>query len=126
VIFKRQPKDPDTRARAALAVLRQQIQENYERNIGLMNMPKHKRAKADLVNIGPDAVPLLIQVMTAPRAPRDTPEGDLEYDLAGDIAGMLGEIGDPRAVQPLLDQFSSTSSARSGRSRSSPLASMRS
>ena len=66
MIFKRQPKDPNARVHTDLAVLRQQHQENNQRDIGLMNMPKHQRGKQDLVSMGADAVPALLQALDAP------------------------------------------------------------
>lgn len=105
MIFKRQQKDPNERVHADLAVLRQQHQENNQRDIGLMNMPKHRRAKQDLVSMGADAVPALLQALDAPRANRETPEGDVEWGVANDVAEVLGAIGDPRAVGPLMAQF---------------------
>lgn len=105
MIFKRQPKDPNARVQADLAVLRQQHHENDQRGIGLMNMPKHQRAKRDLVVMGADAVPALVQVLVAPHASTDTPEGQVEDGVANDIAEVLGDIGDPRAVEPLMAQF---------------------
>jgi HEAT repeat protein len=92
-MFRRASKDP---VEAALDTLRRQHRENNQRGVGLMNMPKHRRAKEDLVGMGADAVPALIAVLTAER------EGDVEDGVAGDIAEVLGEIGDPRAVGPLL------------------------
>src|SRR4051812_46332963 len=72
MIFKRQPKDPSERVRAALDVLAQQHRENNQRGIGLMNMPKHQRAKQDLVRMGSEAVPPLVRTLSTPRASTDT------------------------------------------------------
>jgi HEAT repeat protein len=105
MMFKRQPKDPNERVAAALAVLRQQHRENNLRDIGLINMPKHERAMQDLVRIGADAVPALVQTLCAPRPGTDTPQGQVEDGVANDIADVLGDIGDPRAVEPLTAQF---------------------
>lgn len=105
MIFRRQPKDPTERVQAALAVLRRQQQENNQRGIGLMNMPKHQRAKQELVSMGAEAVPALLQALSAPRASTDTPQGQIDDGVANDIADVLGDIGDPRAVGPLMAEF---------------------
>jgi HEAT repeat protein len=104
-MFKRRPKDPSEQVAAALAVLRQQHEENNTRGIGLMNMPKHQQAKRGLVNIGSEAVPALLDALNAPRANTDTPQGQVDDGVANDIADVLGAIGDPRAVGPLMAQF---------------------
>jgi len=107
MIFKRQQKDPSEQVRAGLAVLRQQHQENNQRDVGLMNLPKYQRAKQKLVNVGRDAVPALLDALNAPRASTDTPQGQIDDGVANDIADILGAIGDPRAVGPLMAQFTS-------------------
>lgn len=104
-MFKRRPKDPSEQVAGALAVLQQQHEENNNRGIGLMNMPKHQQAKRGLVNIGSEAVPALLDALNAPRAKTDTPQGQVDDGVANDIADVLGEIGDPRAVGPLMAQF---------------------
>jgi HEAT repeat protein len=105
MFFMRQPKEPAERIDAALVVLREQHLENNQRGIGLMHMPRHQRAKADLVRMGPAAVPKLIEVLEAHRASADTPNGRIDDGVASDVAEVLGDIGDRRAIGPLLAQF---------------------
>jgi HEAT repeat protein len=106
VIFSRRAKDPSEQAAASIAVLRQQQQENNVRRVGLMNMPKHKRAKDDLTCLGSDAVPALLAVLATPRKPAsEAPDDYIENDVANDIAEVLGAIGDARAVEPLMACF---------------------
>lgn len=55
-----------------------------------MNMPKHQRARQDLQRMGPAAVPALVDALVAPRADRETPQGDVDYAVAEDVADILG------------------------------------
>lgn len=105
MIFKRQAKDPSERVHAALTVLRQQQEMNNEQGIGTDNMPKFQRTKRDLERMGPDAVPALVDALGAPRADRDTPQGEVDQAVAETVAKILGNIGDPRAVGPLFSML---------------------
>jgi HEAT repeat protein len=104
-LFRRAPKDPNERVHALIDVLRQQHRENNRRGVGLTSMPKYARAKRDLADLGGGAVPALIGLLSASRPDRDTPEGDVEFAVAHDIAEVLGDIGDPRAIEPMMGQF---------------------
>ncbi|MDA0167071.1 hypothetical protein OM076_42820 [Solirubrobacter ginsenosidimutans] len=105
MIFRRQAKDPADRVRDILDVLEQQHRENSQRAVGLVNMPKYQRAKRDLVVMGSEAVPALSEALNAPRASTDTAAGQIDDGVANDIAEVLGDIGDPRAVGPLMSSF---------------------
>lgn len=105
MLVKRHPKDPGDRVQADLAVLRQQREEQQQRNITLDKLPRHKRAKQDLISMGADAVPALVKALGDTPANTDTPSSNVRRDVAHDIADVLGDIGDPRAVEPLMAQF---------------------
>jgi len=105
MLFRRQPKDPNERVQADLAVLRQQREEREQRNITMDKLPRHKRAKQDLISMGGDAVPALVEALGDSPAYTDAPSSYVERDVTHDIADVLGDIGDPRAVEPLMAQF---------------------
>jgi HEAT repeat protein len=104
-MFRRQPKDPAERVRAALDLLAKQHRENNQRRVGLMNLPQYQRTKQELVRMGSEAVPALLQALRVPRASSDTPQGEIDDGVANDVAEVLGDIGDPRAVGPLMSLF---------------------
>jgi HEAT repeat protein len=102
MIFGRRSKDPAERSAQLLAELRRQHEENRIREVGLMNMPKHRQTLDELKGLGPGAVPTLLQTLSSPRANPDTPEGYVQDGVANDVAEALGAIGDPRAIEPLM------------------------
>lgn len=57
----------------------------------------------DLTRLGRDAVPALLGTLTAPRSDQETTRGQVDVGVANDVAVVLGSIGDPRAVRPLMD-----------------------
>jgi HEAT repeat protein len=102
MIFGRRSRDPAERSAELLADLRQQHELNRVRELGLMNMPKHKQALEELKSLGPGAVPTLLEALSAPRVDPETVEGYVQDGVANDVAEVLGAIGDPRAVGPLM------------------------
>lgn len=96
-------RDPVKRTERLIDVLRQQHEINDARDIGLINMPKHKATMDQLARMGSDAVPVLLQTLTAPRHDSKTAQGQLDTGIANDVAEVLGSIGDPRAVGPLME-----------------------
>jgi HEAT repeat protein len=104
-------KDPNKQVDDALEVLRQQHRENIEKHIGSLNMPKLQRARQKLVRAGPAVVPALLAFLSTPRVncittdeSDTTTEDEVEYDVARTVAEVLGQIGDPRAVDVLMQQ----------------------
>lgn len=94
MILNRHAKNPGERVTPAVAVHRQQRQDNNQRGIALRNPPRHQRATQDLVTTGSDAV-------TAPRARASSEHGHaaepVDDGVANDIAYGLRAIGDPRS-----------------------------
>ena len=102
MIFNRRTRTPADRAHAALAVIRDAY-EQYEANHDSgLNTPKYRRATEELASLGPAVVPLLIEVLQAPRADGYSAEANVDRDVANDVAEALGAIGDARAIGPLM------------------------
>lgn len=102
MIFGRRSKDPAERSAELLSDLRRQHEENRVRDIGLMNMPKHGRTLDELKGLGTGAVPTLLEALSSPRPDPETPEGYVQDGIVNDVAEVLGAIGDPRAIEPLV------------------------
>lgn len=66
---------------------------------GLVNRPRYVAAKSALVSMGSPAVTGLVEKLLDCWAS----EQQIERDVANTIAEVIGEIGDPKAIDPLLE-----------------------
>lgn len=103
-------RSPEEKVQAELATMRQERTDNERDCIGLVNRPRYVRSKQRLQGMGASAVEPLIEVIQkTPAPPSDyeqrTTEDELNIGIAADAAEVLAEIGDPRAVAPMLDRI---------------------
>ena len=61
-----------------------------------------QRTLDELQGLGPGAMPALVAGLSAPREDTGTVEGYIQDGVANDVAQVLGEIGEARAVGPLI------------------------
>ncbi len=107
-MFRR--RSPEEKLQAELATMRQERADNERDSIGLINRPRYMRSKQRLTEMGTDAVePLIELIQETPAPPSDyeqrTSEDEINIGIAADAGEILAEIGDPRAVAPMLDRI---------------------
>jgi HEAT repeat protein len=107
-MFRR--RSPEEKVQAELATMRQERADNERDCIGLINRPRYMRSKHRLTGMGADSVgPLIRLIEETPAPPSDreqrTIEDELNIGIAADAGEILAEIGDPRAVAPMLDRI---------------------